>query len=67
MSELKEEMEIVPIELPSDILLKLALEAHERDMKLNDYLVMLFMEYAKEWLENRGDSPGIYEETENTV
>ena len=67
MSELKEEMEIVTMELPSDILLKLALEAHERDMKLNDYLVMLFMEYAKEWLENRGDSPGIYEETENTV
>ena len=63
----EEENEIIPIELPSDILLKFAIEAHERDMKLNDYLVMLFMKYAKDLVEDRGESPGIYEETKNTV
>lgn len=67
MSNSSDDLEIIPIELPSDVLLKLAIEAHERDMKLNDYLIKLFMEYVKDILKDKGEGTGIYEDTENTV
>jgi hypothetical protein len=36
-------------------------------MKLNDYLIKLFMEYVKDILKDKGEGTGIYEDTENTV
>jgi hypothetical protein len=38
----------VTVDLDSDLLLALALEAHRRDMKLNDYIVELLEKYVKE-------------------
>ena len=44
MSDNYEEIEI---QIEDDILLKLALEAHHKDMKLNDYLIEIVMEYVE--------------------
>ena len=44
MSDNYEEIEI---QIEDDVLLKLALEAHRRDMKLNDYLLEVVMEYVE--------------------
>jgi len=44
-SEKMVNMEII---LDDDVLLKLALEAHRKDMKLNDYLIEILLEYCDE-------------------
>jgi len=41
----------VTFELSNDIIVKLALMAHERDMKLNDLIVEILTDYAKNTLE----------------
>ena len=44
---MSEEHEVITINLDDDVLLKLALEAHERDMKLNDYILQVVKEFIE--------------------
>jgi hypothetical protein len=40
--------EEIEVDIPDDVLLKLALEAHRLDMKLNDYILQITKEYIEE-------------------
>lgn len=40
-----DEKEYITIDLPTDLFTKLALEAHELDMKFNDYIIQELMNY----------------------
>ena len=40
--------EIIELDLSDDVLLQLALEAHNADMKLNDYIIQLLKEYIED-------------------
>ena len=38
----------IELNIDEDVLLTLALEAHRRDMKLNDYILEIIMEYCEQ-------------------
>jgi len=46
MSE--EDYEIIEIELPIDVVAMLAIEAHNRDMKLNDLITEILLDFCKQ-------------------
>jgi len=39
--------EVIELDIPDETLLKLALEAHNRDMKLNDYILQVVKEFIE--------------------
>ena len=44
---MSEEYEVIEVDIPDDLLLKLALEAHDRDMKLNDYILGIVKDFIE--------------------
>lgn len=48
-----EQYETVTINIPTETFIELALEAHKRDMKLNDLIVEILTDYAKKVLEDK--------------
>ena len=51
---MSEEYEEIELDIPDDVLLKLALEAHRLDMKLNDYILQV----VKEFIERQNNEKG---------
>ena len=49
----EEKMEILPIDLTLEEIGTLALKAHEADMKLNDFIVRLLVDYANEVIDEQ--------------
>jgi uncharacterized protein (DUF1778 family) len=45
-------MEEVTFDLSNETIVKLALMAHEQDMKLNDFIVNILTDYAKELIKD---------------
>lgn len=43
--DVKDAVETIQLDLPDDILLYLALEAHKRDITLNAFIVQILKEY----------------------
>jgi uncharacterized protein (DUF1778 family) len=43
---------LITLDLPIETIGRLALHAHERDMKLNDFIIDVMKEYAKEVVKN---------------
>jgi hypothetical protein len=50
---MEEQNELVTINIPTETFIELALEAHKRDMKLNDLIVEILTDYAKKVLEDK--------------
>ena len=48
-----DEYETLTIDIPTETFIELALEAHKRDMKLNDLIVEILTDYAKKVLEDK--------------
>lgn len=48
-----DEYETLTIDIPTETFIKLALEAHKRDMKLNDLIVEILTDYAKKILKDK--------------
>ena len=40
--------ENIVLDLPDEVILRLALEAHKKDIKLNDHLLNIIKDYIKE-------------------
>jgi len=48
-----DEYETLTIDIPTKTFIELALEAHKRDMKLNDLIVEILTDYAKKILKDK--------------
>lgn len=48
-TEVYEELVDLELDLPHDVIVYMALEAHKRDMKLNDFMVLLLKQSLEEY------------------